>query len=29
MLTLFKNALFDSPLIEENHILPLSEWNKV
>jgi hypothetical protein len=29
MLTLFKNALFDSPLLEDNHILPISEWNKL
>ena len=29
MLTLFKNALFDSPLIEDNHILPISEWKKL
>lgn len=29
MLTLFKNALFDSALLEDNHILPISEWNKL
>jgi hypothetical protein len=29
MLTLFKNALFDSTLLEDNHILPISEWNKL
>jgi hypothetical protein len=29
MLTLFKNALFASPLLEDNQILPISEWNKL
>lgn len=29
MLTAFKNALFDSELLEENHLIPLSVWKEL
>ena len=28
-LTAFKNALFDSEELEENHLVPLSEWKEL
>ena len=29
MLTAFKNALFDSELVVENHLIPLHEWSRI
>lgn len=28
-LTMFKNGLFDSDLLEENHLVPLAEWKRL
>ena len=28
-MTAFKNALFDSEELEENHLLPLDEWERI
>jgi hypothetical protein len=28
-MTSFKNLLFDSEELKENHLIPLAEWNKI
>jgi hypothetical protein len=29
MLTQFKNALFDSEMLEDNHLITIDEWKKI